>query len=231
MAMLQRQQAPAFAKKAAQLMNKYAPEFQEVYQGLGQRVSEGLAQGYQLGPDLASEVEQGIRAAQTARGNYLGPALTAEEAFGKGQTALQMYNQRLGQAQNYLQGRNPSEVMGQMAQSFMGQTYYPQTTYLDPSLGLQAAGINQQGRSSYNQTLNTALQDYNRNYIGAFGANNEAQYNQYDRNFEQYLYGQAVQHGLYSMPQMGAGGAGGAGIAGSAIGAVGAIGGGIIAAF
>ena len=274
MSALQREQAPAFAQRAWEMAGQYTPEFfrnyselagnlynqiqvgvhpqfMAAYRGLGKRVAEGLAQGYELGPELAGEVEQGIRAAQTARGNYLGPALTAEEAFGKGQAALNLYNQRLGQAQNYLQGqqptdvwakitgqaqnflqgRNPSDIMGQMAGTFMGQNYYPQSTYLDPGMGLQAANIQQQGQSSYNQTLNTALQDYNRSYIGAFNANNEAQYNNYDRNFEQYLYNQAVQHGLYSMPSVGGAGGGGMGIAGSAIGAVGAIGGGIIAAF
>jgi hypothetical protein len=253
MAGLQREQAPAFAETAWNLMNQYmpnfratyeqlgshlrdqllagpSPEFTKAYTGLGARIAQGLAQGYNLGPDLAGEIEQGIRAGQTARGNYLGPALTAEEAFGKGQAALNLYNQRIGAAQNYLQGRNltdirsqitgqlqnflqgnnPANLMGQMAGTFMGQSYYPNYQQLNPSIGVQAA-----------QVLNTGTQDYNRNYISAFDVNNKYQYESYDRNFEQYLYNQAVQHGLYSMPGGMGGGMGGMG------GLIGGIGSGI----
>lgn len=209
MSQLQREQAGPFARKAYRQMLKYQPEFAAAYKGLGGRIAQGLAQGYELGPDLAREVEQGIRAGQTARGNYLGPAQVAEEAFGRGQSALALYNQRIGQAQNYLQGRNPLDVMGGFAGSFMSQNYYPQTTYLDPTLGLKAADIRQQGMSSYNSTLNSALQDYNRNYISAFNSNNEAQYNNYDRNFEQFLFGEARRRGLFSMPGAMGGGMGG----------------------
>src|SRR5262245_19460175 len=92
---LQREQAPQFAAKAWELMNTYMPsytmsyeqlgadlrnqlsagvpqQFLQAYQGLGRRVNQGLRQGYQLGDELSREVEQGIRGAQTARGNYLG---------------------------------------------------------------------------------------------------------------------------------------------------------------
>jgi hypothetical protein len=115
--------------------------------------------------------------------------------------------------QNYLQGQNPSNVMGGLAGSFMGQSYYPNYASLDTGLGVQAS-----------QVLNTGLQDYNRNYISAFNSNNEAQYNQYDRNFEQYLYGQAVEHGLYSTPGAMGGGSSGGIMSGIGMGA-GAIGG------
>ena len=249
MSNLQREQAPQFAQTAYGLMQQYMPNFQgsyeqlgaklrgqlaegvpaeftAAYKGLGKRIAQGLAQGYDLGPELAGEVQQGIRAAQTARGNYLGPALTAEEAFGTGQAALNLYNQRLGaaqtylqgqnptdvrtkitgQLQNYLQGNNPANVMGQMAGTFMGQSYYPNYAQLNTGLGVQAA-----------QVLQSGLQPYNANVIGATNANNEAMFNSYDRNFEQYLYNQAVQHGLYSMP----GGAGGMGGMGGLIGGIG----------
>lgn len=255
MSRMQREQAPNFAESAYAIMHRYMPEFEKAYaqlgkdvraqltagvppefmkayQGLGSRIAEGLQQGYQLGPELAGEVEQGIRAAQTARGNYLGPALTAEEAFGRGQAALNLYNQRIGaaqqylqgqnptdvrskltgQMQNYLQGNNPANVMGGIAQGFMGQNYYPAYSQLDTGLGVQAA-----------QVLQSGLQPYNANVIGAYNANNEAQYNNYDRNFEQYLYNQAVQHGLYSMPSAGGGGAGIGGMLGGIGSAVGGI--------
>jgi hypothetical protein len=261
MSRMQREQAPQFAQTAYGLMEQYMPnfrwsyeqlgtdlrnqlaagvppEFMDAYRGLGARVNQGLAQGYELGPELAGEVEQGIRAAQTARGNYLGPALTAEEAFGRGQAALNLYNQRIGaaqsylqgqnptdvrtkltgQLQNYLQGNNPANVMGGLAGAFMGQNYYPNYAQLNTGLGVQAA-----------QVLQSGLQPYNANVISAYNANNESMYNNYDRNFEQYLYNQAVQHGLYSMPSAGGGGGMGGQIGGAAIGAVGAIGGGLLA--
>ena len=277
MSMLQREQAPQFAQTAYEMMNRYAPgftqsydqlgaqlraqmaqgggvapEFQSVYSGLGARVSEGLQQGYNLGDELSREIEQQIRASQTARGNYLGPALTAEEVMGKGSAALNLYNTRLGQAQsylqgknpmdyqnqmaatmqNYLQGRNPADVMGQMAGSFMGQTYYPQSTYLDPGLAAQMGpqltqqaqsqfnATEQQAFSSYNSTLNSALSNLNSSMIGATEANNAAQYNNYDRNFEQFLFNQAGAAGMFGQPT---GGGGGAGVAGAAIGGVASI--------
>lgn len=255
MSKMQREQAPQFAATAYNLAQGYMPgfaasyanlgadlrkqlaegvpqEFMKTYRGLGARVNQGLAQGYELGPELAGEVEQGIRAAQTARGNYLGPALTAEEAFGRGQAALNLYNQRIGAAQSYLQGQNPTDVrtkitgqmqnylqgrnlgdvMGQMAGTFMGQNYYPNYAQLNTGLGVQAA-----------QVLQSGLQPYNANVISAYNANNESMYNNYDRNFEQYLYNQAVQHGLYSMPSAGGGGAGIGGMLGGIGSAVGGI--------
>src|SRR5262245_26904987 len=257
---LQREQAPQFAAKAWELMNTYMPsytmsyeqlgadlrnqlsagvpqQFLQAYQGLGRRVNQGLRQGYQLGDELSREVEQGIRGAQTARGNYLGPALTAEEAMGRGQAALNMYNQRLaqaqgflqgrtptdvraqitGQMQNYLQGNNPANVMGGLSQAFMGQNYYPQNTYVDTGLGMQGITSTNTAMSNYNQTLNTSLQAYNEN-----------QMNRYQATFDQYLFDQAKQMGLFSQPSVGGGG-GAMGIAGSAIGAVGGIAGGLIA--
>jgi hypothetical protein len=240
MSQLQREQAPQFAATAYDIMQRYMPGFQkryaqlgrnlsnqlaagippafkEAYTGLGRRVAEGLRQGYDLGDELTREVQQGIRGAQTARGNYLGPALTAEEAAGTGSAALNLYNQRLaaaqsflqgrnptdirtqitGQMQNFIQGRNPMDVMSGIGGAFMGQQYYPQNTYLDTGLGIQAAGIQSQAQSAYN----TALGNYNMQ-----------RFEGYDRTLEQFLYNQAggIQ-GLMAMRGMGGGGMGGGG--------------------
>jgi hypothetical protein len=67
-----------------------------------QAASTNLALGYELGPALTAELEQSIRAGQTARGNWLGPAPTAQEAFGKGQASLDLYNQRFNQYGQFL---------------------------------------------------------------------------------------------------------------------------------
>ena len=146
-------------------MQSYDPQFRQTYKGLGARVNQGLKAGYELGPDLGREVTQAVRGAQTARGNILGAAPTAQEAFGTGQAALNLYNQRLGQAQNYLQGRNPMDMMGQA----MGQFINPSQNYVNQGLGVQAMGwLSRGNQTSTNLSRRVtarsknALQDYNR---------------------------------------------------------------------
>jgi hypothetical protein len=265
MAALQQAQAPNYAATASNLMNQYDPEFLQNYRQLGSKVMGDLATagqpgtdmeklinqnvysdlqaGRDLGPGLSGEIEQSIRGAQLARGNWLGPAPTAQEAFGKGQAAEALYQQRLssasgwsaqlenqrnarvGQSQNYLQGRNPMDMMGQTAGAFMGQSYYPNQSYVDTSLGVNAMNVAQSGQSAFNSTVSSnyatyqsALQDYNRNYIGATSANNESMFGQYDRTADAWMYREAVRNGLYSTPSMGGGG--GMGGIGSAMGGI-----------
>ena len=57
-----------------------------------QSVGNELAAGYDLGAGLSREMEQSIRGAQTARGNIMGAAPTAQEAFGKGGASIDLYN-------------------------------------------------------------------------------------------------------------------------------------------
>ena len=223
------QSAPQYASLENQMVNQYSPQFGSTYAALGQKVNEGLASGYNLGPDLSREVEQSIRGAQTARGNYLGPAATAQEAMGTGQASIDLYNQRIAAAQNYLQGNNPVSMMGQIGSATnLGQQYYPGQTVntgataamTGSAAGTAASAYGTQAQSNTN--FNTAL-------LGAFGQNSQNVYNSYDRSYQQYLEQQAVAHGLYDQPKVaGTGGAGGMAIGGAAIGAVGAIGGGLL---
>jgi hypothetical protein len=268
MASLQREQGPQHAAIANQLLGQYNPEFRQQYGAqqadintLGQNVKGELAAGYQLGPALEREVTQALRGAQTARGNILGAAPTAQEAFGRGQAALNLYQQRLGnynqflgQQQNFLQGRNPTDVMGQMAGTYLGANYYPSQAYVDTGLGAQsmaAAGsqaqqFNQIVQSGYS-TFQNALQNYNQNQISATEQNNVGLFNTYDRRAESWMYDEAVRRGLYSTPSVGGGGgmmggmggilsgvgggiASGIGIAAAGGGATAAIGGGAAAA-
>ena len=98
----------------------------------------------------------------------MGAAPTAQEAFGTGQAALNLYNQRVGQAQNFLQGRNIADVAGQQWSAYVGQPYYPSQAYVDQGLGANAAiAAGSQGQQ-YNQTVQQgyssfqgALQNYN----------------------------------------------------------------------
>jgi hypothetical protein len=225
-AAMQRAQAPYFAQTASQLLNQYNPRFRRAYGALGNRIMEGLAAGYELGPGLGREVTQAIRGAQTARGNILGAAPTAQEAFGTGQAALNLYNMRLGQAQNYLQGRNPMDMMSQVMGSFIN----PSQVYVNQGLGATAAIASGQQGQQYNQTVQqgyssfqNALQNYNQNLIGATTANNEGLFNTYDRQAESWMYDEAVRRGLYSTPSLGGGG----GMGGMMGGMMSGIGGGI----
>ena len=213
-AAMQRAQAGQFAGTANQLLQQYDPRFRQTYKALGARVNQGLRAGYELGPDLGREVTQAVRGAQTARGNILGAAPTAQEAFGTGQAALNLYNQRLGQAQNFLQGRNPMDMMGQV----MGQFVNPSQNYVNQGLGVQGMGIAQSGQSEFNQsvtqgysTFQNALQNYNQNQVSATGVNNEGLFNTYDRQAESWMYDEAIRRGLYSSPSLGGGAAGGGG--------------------
>ena len=245
MASLQREQGPLHAATANQLLGQYNPEFRQQYQAqqgalglLGQNVTRELNAGYELGPALGREVEQAVRGAQTARGNILGAAPTAQEAFGKGQAALNLYQQRLGnynqflgQQQNFLQGRNPMDMMGQTAGTFLGANYYPSQAYVDTGLGAQGMGIAAQGGSAFNATVQqgyssfqNALQNYNQNQISATDINNQGLFNTYDRRAESWQYDEAVRRGLYSTPSVGGGGGGMGGMMGGMGSAMGAVG-------
>ena len=239
-AAMQRAEAGQFAGTANQLLGQYSPEFRGRYAQqskdigtLGRNVRGELAAGYELGPNLGREVEQAVRGAQTARGNILGAAPTAQEAFGKGQAALGLYQQRLGnynqflgQQQNFLQGRNPMDMMGQV----MGQFINPSQNYVNQGLGVQAMGIAQSGQSEFNQSVTQgyssfqgALQDYNRNQIGATEVNNKGLFDTYDRAAESWMYDESVRRGLYSTPSVGGGGMGG-GMGGMMSGLMGGVG-------
>ena len=213
---MQRAEGARFATTAHQLMQAYDPQFKQTYGALGKRINQGLRAGYELGPDLGREVTQAVRGAQTARGNILGAAPTAQEAFGTGQASLNLYNQRLGQAQNFLQGRNPMDMMGQA----MGQFVNPSQNYVNQGLGVQAMGVAQQGQSAFNATVEqgystfqNALQNYNQNQWQSTKVNNEGLFNTYDRQAESWMYDEAIRRGLYSSPSLG-GGAGGGGMMG-----------------
>ena len=257
MVSLQTEAAPTIAAKEAELLQQYAPEFGQAYrtqfgnlgtldQDIGTMrdvATRELGYGYTLGDELTREVEQGIRAAQTARGNYLGPAATAQEAMGKGAAAVDMFNQRFqnygsflnaemgaaGTRQNFLQGANPMTMMGQAGQAAgMGASYYP-NPMIDAGLGGQGFGTATSGASSAFGTMQAGQTSLNQSLLSAFGMNTEAGFNTYDRSYEQYLEGLAIENGLFSQPQTGSAAGGGMQIAGAAIGAVGAIGGGLLA--
>ena len=190
--------SPVFTEQYLNLINQADPEFQNVRNKLGAQVGEGLDAGYSLGAGLERELEQNIRKGQTARGNWLGPAPTAAEAFGKASASIDLYNQRQQQANAYLNGRAPSDMFGQYS---MMEGYQPVNVitptgnYVDAGIPAQVAIADASNRNSYNNSL-----------ISAYSANNQQAEATYQNEWTKYLYNTAVSNGLYSTPSASGGG-------------------------
>jgi len=107
------------------------------YQALGQNVMGQLGMGYSLGTgpgSLGDQVAQAARAAQAARGNILGNAPASAEALYTGQRAQQLYQQRVGNVQSYLQLQNPEAIAAQLGMAY-GQLASPQQQALAGAQG------------------------------------------------------------------------------------------------
>ena len=211
---IEKEFGPQMAELYNQMLQQANPEFMSTYGALGEKVRSGLEAGYELGPELGTEVQQAIRAAQTARGNWLGGAPTAQEAFGMGSAAISLYNQRLGTAQNFLNSKQPTDMWGalQATSSYMPMSAtFPQGSYPNAALSTDVFGTLSQSRSAYNATAANAYGTYvgaqSANYgtyvtglDNAAGINNQSAFDRYSAQFDQFLYGQSVQQGLYSQP-------------------------------
>jgi hypothetical protein len=145
-----------------------------------------LEAGYDLGSDLEREVQQGIRASQTARGNYMGPAATAAEAYGLGHAATDLYNTRIGQAQGFLAGPSPTDKWSGLMQQFgpagtaMGMVGQAaplspqlQTQMIQPAAAQSTAGMASQVAANflqnpYESAAALGMQGYGQ-YMGALG--------------------------------------------------------------
>src|SRR4029077_5263769 len=194
----------------------------------GQAVMADLAAGHNLGPVLQREIEQSIRGAQAARGNVLGAAPTAQEAFGTGQASENLYQSRLAaalgayqgrtaNAQNFLQGRQPTDLWPALNAT---EAYNPSGTYVDQSLGVNMANVASGSMANYNQSFVTAGNAYNNALINATEANNQGAYQatsvnnqgiqqQYSNQWDQFLYKQALSAGLMTQPGVSSGGGAG----------------------
>lgn len=177
---LNEQYQPVFTEQYLDRVDQTDPTFRAVRDRLGSRVASDLDAGYGLGDELTRELEQGIRGAQSARGNWLGPAPAAAEVFRKGSAMIDLNNQRQSNARGFLQGRQASDIFG----NFSGMEGYqpvnvitPQSQYIDSSAPMQLA-LGEAGNQ--NQYANRML--------SAYGANTEAQFGNYDRQWDRYLY-------------------------------------------
>ena len=234
---LENEFGPQYANMLMGQLNIAAPEFMPTYSALGAKVQEGLNLGYELGPGLEREVTQGIRGAQSARGNIMGAAPTAQEAMGVGSAALNMYNMRLGQAQNFLNSKQPTDLWGALGMASAAQpmsAVFPSTGYPNSALATQAFGTIGASGASYNAAAASGYGSmvgaqasvygsYVQGLVGAGEVNNQALFDTYNANFDQFLYNQAGAAGLFGGGTAGGGGGGmGMQLGGAAIGAVGA---------
>lgn len=168
---------PVLTQQYLDRIDQADPTFRAVRDRLGARAASDLDAGYSLGDDLNREVEQGIRKAQTARGNWLGPAPAAAEAWAKGSMAVDLNNQRQANARGFLSTRGTSDLFGNFS---MMEGYQPVNVitptgqYVDPS-----APFNEMG----------AQQGFRNSSIAAYGVNQDAQFGTYDRQWDRYLYG------------------------------------------
>jgi hypothetical protein len=218
---MEKQFGPQFAEQLMSQLDIANPEFMPTYSALGERVQQGLEAGYELGPELSTEIQQAIRAAQTARGNWLGGAPTAQEAFGMGSAAISLYNQRLGAAQNFLNSKQPTDMWGALG---MASGYQQAPAVYPQVLGSSAAATDVFGQiaasqANYNTVSANAYGTYVNGLVGAAQVNNQSAFDRYSAQFDQFLYRQSVQQGLFSQPSVAGGG--GSGFLGAAIGGIG----------
>lgn len=106
---------PQFAKTNLKALQKVDPAFLTGRQQLFDNVSEDLSLKHDLNPDFAAQLENGIRAAQSGRGNFFGNAPATAEGLYKGDAAMKIYQQRLDNMGRFLAGPAPTDKFGQLA--------------------------------------------------------------------------------------------------------------------
>jgi hypothetical protein len=121
-------------------LHQLDPESAKVRADLAKHVQDDLASGYDLGPEYSRQIEQSVRGAQAARGNIYGSGPASVEAAVKGKAALDMYQQRLQNAGNFLSSPTPEQQLlaVQSVSPDRGMAYVnPSAGALGASFGLQ----------------------------------------------------------------------------------------------
>jgi hypothetical protein len=155
---IQQKYGKDFVKQRIEELKAADPTGYEVRQMLGEAAKEDLARGTELSPDMARQVTQQERAAQSARGNIFGSAPAAAEAMSLGDAGFRMRQQRLANAASFLSGTTPVAQFGQISGAQAGASPF------NP-MGIQAGiGVNpnagaqgqQWAMNTYNQQMNFA---------------------------------------------------------------------------
>lgn len=143
---LQEEFGPIQVQQQLDALKQFDPQSFAVRDELSKRVLGDLESGYDLGDEYSREIEQSIRGAQTARGNAYGEGPASAEASVKGRAALEMYQQRLSNAGNFLAGPTPTQ------QSLAIQGVQPDRgmSYVTPTAGTQGVNF---GLSNYQNLL------------------------------------------------------------------------------
>lgn len=89
---------------------------------LGQQISGDLSKGGALTPDMQREIEQSIRAGQSARGMAQGGSAVAAEAFAKGSAGQALLRQRQAAATQFLQTQAQTQIDPWAAYTGQGTT-------------------------------------------------------------------------------------------------------------
>lgn len=90
-----------FAKAYRNKLQAMDPKAFALREQMGGKISEDLAAGTSLTDDEAREVEQAVRAGQTARGGGRGNSAVFEEAMTRGSRGRELYQNRLANAAAY----------------------------------------------------------------------------------------------------------------------------------
>jgi hypothetical protein len=228
---LEKRYAPQYAQLYTNILNQVNPGYSDIYAKLGQKVGQDLDLGYSMSPAMQAQVQQDIRGAQDARGNWFGPAPTADEAYGSAQARQQLYQNRLQNAEGFLSARSPADMLGQIrgnTAATQGWSVEGAPSYVDPGAITAAMGM------QYGNQENA----FN-NRLAAYGFNNQWKTQDWSNSlYQNALGGTGGSGGGSAWGNAGAGalsGAASGAIAGSAAGpygaliggAIGAIGGGI----
>jgi hypothetical protein len=112
---LYRQFSPQFGKINLRTLGKVDPASVAGREQLYENVSGDLAHKYELDPQFTAQLENGIRAAQSARGNFFGNAPANAESLYKGDAAMRVYQNRLDNMLRFLSAPTPESHFGELA--------------------------------------------------------------------------------------------------------------------
>ena len=117
---VQKEFGEEFIKQRIKELELSDPQGTEVRRMLGEEAKKDLQAGYGLGDELRQEVTQAVRGAQAARGNIMGDANAAAEAFAVGDAAIRLRQQRLANAASFLSGITPVAQFGAISGAQQG---------------------------------------------------------------------------------------------------------------
>jgi hypothetical protein len=142
------------------------PQQAAAYQALGRGTLGEYNRGYDIGPSLGREIQQGIEARLASTGNWLGNAPTMASAVYRGQRAQQLYQQRLANLMGFTQLRSPEELAVaeagafaslptpiQQIQGIQGVSPDRSWAYMNPNAGYQGQqfGLQNYPNQAYGQ--------------------------------------------------------------------------------